>query len=53
MPTLILAWRFDPIHPVSTAEKLRDLLPAADLHVTRRIGDTSGWVERVEDFLSR
>lgn len=52
-PTLVLAWRFDPVHPVSTAERLRDLLPAADLHVTRRPGDTSGWVERVRDFLSR
>lgn len=52
-PTLILAWRFDPIHPVKTAERLRDLLPAADLHVTGRIGDTSGWVERLRDFLSR
>ncbi|MDZ7675827.1 MAG: hypothetical protein U5K30_12270 [Acidimicrobiales bacterium] len=53
VPTLILAWRLDPIHPVSTAERLRDLLPAADLHVTRRPGDTSGWVERLRDFLSR
>ena len=52
-PTLILAWRFDPIHPVKTAERLRDLMPAADLHVTGRIGDTSGWVERLRDFLSR
>lgn len=53
VPTLILAWRLDPIHPASTAERLRDLLPAADLHITRRPGDTSGWVERLRDFLSR
>lgn len=52
-PALILAWRFDPIHPVKTAERLRDLLPAADLHVTGRIGDTTGWVDRLRDFLSR
>ncbi|WP_436795268.1 alpha/beta fold hydrolase [Actinospongicola halichondriae] len=52
-PTLVLAWRFDPIHPVRTAERLRDLLPAADLHVTSRIGDTSGWVDHLRDFLSR
>ena len=53
VPTLILAWRYDPIHPVRTAEALRDLLPAADLHVTRRPGDTTGWVERLRDFLRR
>ncbi len=52
-PTLVLAWRFDPIHPLRTAEQLRDLLPAADLHVTSRIGDTSGWVERLREFLRR
>lgn len=52
-PVLVLAWRFDPIHPVGTAERLRDLLPAADLHVTRRIGDTSGWVDRIREFLER
>lgn len=52
-PTLILAWRFDPMHPTATAERLRDLLPAADLHVTGRIGNTTGWVERLRDFLSR
>lgn len=52
-PALILAWRFDPMHPVKTAERLADLLPGADLHVTRRIGDTSGWVERLREFLSR
>lgn len=53
VPTLILGWRYDPIHPVSTAEQLRDLLPAADLHVTGRPGDTTGWVERLQDFLTR
>lgn len=53
VPTLILAWRFDPIHPVAMAERLRDLLPAADLHVTGRPADTTGWVDRLTDFLRR
>ena len=53
VPTLLLAWRYDPVHPVSTAERLRDLLPAADLHVTRRPGDVTGWVDHVREFLSR
>lgn len=53
VPTLILAWKFDPIHPARTAERLRDLLPAADLHVTGRPGATDGWVERLQDFLER
>lgn len=51
VPTLILAWRFDPVHPVRTAERLRDLLPVADLHVTSRPLDVDGWLERVRDFL--
>lgn len=53
VPTLLLAWRYDPVHPVSTAERLRDLLPAADLHITRRPLDVTGWVERLQDFLRR
>ena len=53
VPTLVLAWRFDPMHPVRTAEHLRDVLPAADLHVTSRPLDTSGWVERLREFLRR
>lgn len=53
VPTLILAWRFDPMHPVSTAERLRDLLPVADLHATSRPLDTTGWTERLREFLSR
>jgi 3-oxoadipate enol-lactonase len=53
VPTLILAWRFDPVHPVSTAERLRDLLPAADLHVTARPLDVNGWLERLREFLAR
>lgn len=53
VPTLILAWRFDPLHPVGTAERLCELLPAADLHVTGRPFDTTGWVDRLRDFLSR
>lgn len=53
VPTLILAWRRDPIHPVSTAEQLRDLLSAADLHVTSRPGDTNGWDDRIREFLRR
>lgn len=52
-PTLILAWRFDPVHPVRTAERLRDILPAADLHVTARPTDTTGWADRLREFLSR
>ena len=53
VPTLVLAWKYDPVHPVSTAERLVDLLPAADLHVTRRPLDVTGWVERLRDFLAR
>ena len=33
VPTLILAWTGDPAHPVSTAEKLAELMVMSELHV--------------------
>ena len=53
VPTLILAWRHDPIHPASTAEALAELIPHAELVVTSRPADTTGWAARIAAFLGR
>jgi pimeloyl-ACP methyl ester carboxylesterase len=52
MPALILAWSGDPTHPVSTAKRLAELLPDAELHVAKKSGDIAGWAERIRSFLS-
>jgi pimeloyl-ACP methyl ester carboxylesterase len=51
-PTLILAWDTDPGHPVSTAERLHQLLSKSDLHVATTMPDVRAWPERVATFLS-
>ena len=50
-PTLVLAWSGDPGHPESTAQRLAELLPDADLHVATRIGEVLGWPAQVASFL--
>lgn len=45
VPTTILAWEDDPGHPVSSAEALADLLPAARLQVASRPEEVSRWPE--------
>ncbi|MEV0584618.1 alpha/beta fold hydrolase [Nonomuraea sp. NPDC050310] len=52
VPTLILAWAGDPGHPVSTAERLAALLPAADLHVATTRAELASWTGRVSGFLA-
>jgi pimeloyl-ACP methyl ester carboxylesterase len=50
-PALILAWRNDPVHPVSTATRLKELLPEADLSVAGTLEEIRGWPERVARFV--
>ena len=50
-PTLILAWSGDPGHPVSTAERLADLLPNAELSVASMLGELFTWTDLVAEFL--
>ncbi|RFA10931.1 hypothetical protein B7R54_18240 [Subtercola boreus] len=51
-PTLVLAWEGDPGHPVSTAEKLAELLPNAELVVASTTAAIQGWGARAAAFLS-
>jgi len=53
VPTLILAWRGDPIHPISTAERLAEVMPDAELVVARSLADIRGWPDRLHGLLER
>ena len=52
-PTLILAWASDPGHPVETAQKLRELIPGAELVVSETSADVRTWGRRAAAFLAR
>lgn len=52
-PTLILAWSGDPGHPLSTAKRLAELLPTADLQVASTLDALFGWTDQVAGFLER
>jgi len=52
-PTLILTWDTDPMHPVSTAERLHELIPDSALHVSTSVDDIKTWTSRIADFLAR
>jgi pimeloyl-ACP methyl ester carboxylesterase len=51
VPTLILSWRGDPVHPVSTARRLAEVMPHAELGVAQGLQDLRGWPDRVRAFL--
>lgn len=51
MPVLLLPWAGDPGHPLSTAEKLHDLLPDSRLEVAEHAADADTWPELVAAFL--
>ncbi|WP_377268084.1 alpha/beta fold hydrolase [Peterkaempfera sp. SMS 1(5)a] len=51
-PALILTWEGDPVHPVSTAERLAELLPCAELHISATAAEVRGWAARIADFLA-
>lgn len=52
IPALILAWTGDPVHPISTAEQLAELLPNATLKVASSRTDFEQWTASVTKFLS-
>lgn len=43
VPVTVLAWTEDPAHPLSTAERLVELLPQARLGVARTPDDVAQW----------
>jgi pimeloyl-ACP methyl ester carboxylesterase len=53
VPALILAWRGDPVHPVSTASHLAELLPRAELNVAESLEQVRAWPARIATFVAR
>ena len=53
VPTLILGWTGDPAHPLTTAARLQELMPHAEVALATTRQGLSGWGARVADFLSR
>ncbi|GGF37573.1 alpha/beta fold hydrolase [Subtercola lobariae] len=52
-PTLIMAWATDPGHPVSTAEKLHELIAGSELVISESSADVRTWPRRAAAFLAR
>lgn len=53
MPVLVLAWSGDPVHPESTAERLVELLPHAEVVVADSLREVLTWPELIRAFLDR
>jgi 3-oxoadipate enol-lactonase len=51
VPSLILAWTGDPGHPVSTAERLHELLPRNETSLASTASELATWTDRVAGFL--
>ena len=51
MPVLVLAWKGDPVHPESTAERLAELLPQAEVVIADSLKEVLGWRDRAVAFL--
>ena len=52
VPTLILAWTGDPVHPESTARELAGLIRGSELHVASTAAEVGSWTERVAGFVA-
>jgi pimeloyl-ACP methyl ester carboxylesterase len=50
VPALILAWDTDPGHPTATAERLNEILPHSQLHISPTVTDIKTWAERAAAF---
>lgn len=51
LPTLILAWTGDPGHPATTAARLQELMPHAELALATTPTGVAAWTERLVAFL--
>ena len=51
VPALILAWTGDPGHPVSSAERLRELLPHSEMVLASTAAELATWTDRSVSFL--
>jgi pimeloyl-ACP methyl ester carboxylesterase len=51
-PALLLPWVGDDGHPMSTAERLLELLPDVQIHVAHHLRDVATWTDRIDAFLT-
>ena len=51
VPTLVLAWRDDPFHPLFTAMRLVERMPDVRVQVAADLRDMQSWPQRVAEFL--
>jgi pimeloyl-ACP methyl ester carboxylesterase len=51
-PTLVLAWVGDPAHPLSTAERLREVIPGSILSIARSPHEVLGWAGRFAEHVA-
>lgn len=51
VPTLVLAWTGDPGHPMSTAERLVELMPHAELVIASTFDELLTWTATATAFL--
>jgi 3-oxoadipate enol-lactonase len=49
--TLLLPWTTDPGHPISTSERLVELLPDVQIQVAHQLRDIMSWPDRIDAFL--
>lgn len=52
VPTLILAWENDPIHPLQTAEMLAQTLPNAELRIINSARQLTDWPAQIDAFVT-
>jgi 3-oxoadipate enol-lactonase len=50
-PALLLPWVGDAGHPMSTSERLLELLPNVQIHVAHHLRDVGTWTDRIDAFL--
>jgi 3-oxoadipate enol-lactonase len=53
LPTLVLSWEDDPVHPVSVGRELAALLPNAEFHAADTVEGLRQWGSLVADYLRR
>jgi 3-oxoadipate enol-lactonase len=52
-PALLLPWVGDEGHPMSTSERLLELLPEVQIHVAHNLRDVGTWTNRIDTFLTQ
>ncbi len=53
VPTLILAWTGDPVHPVDTVSTLVEVMPCATAHVARSPAQLASWPALTRAFVEQ